>query len=176
MTPVEYEKYCEGLFKLEGWRTSSTNTSGDQGADIVADSGENRVVVQCKYYSKPVGNSAVQEVAAARAFYDANLALVVSRYGFTKAAKALAERALVQLVIDANLQRWARDNRQRESGIPMKAADMITVLNGSGYRVARKGVGMYVVSTPTGLKHVSGDAALMIVAEELLKRDRKWDQ
>ena len=159
--------------KLEGWRTVSTATTGDQGADIVADNGMTRVAVQCKYYSKPVGNAAVQEVIAARAFYEASVAIVVSRFGFTRAAKSLADKALVQLLLDTDLQQWARSNRQIKGNTLTKVADIIMVLNGACYRVARKSAGDYDISTPKGLKHVSGDSALSIVAEELLKANAR---
>ena len=50
------------------------------------------VVLQCKLYARPVGNKAVQEVAAARTFYDAGFAAVVSNADYTEAARRLARR------------------------------------------------------------------------------------
>jgi restriction system protein len=57
--------------------------------DIIAERDGKRIVVQCKFYSKPVGNKAVQE-AAARLHGRADKAIVVSNAAYTKAARQLA--------------------------------------------------------------------------------------
>ena len=49
-------------------------------------------------YSQPVGNKAVQEVLAGKAFESADLAFVVSNTEFTPAAWTLAEATGVYLV------------------------------------------------------------------------------
>jgi restriction system protein len=46
--------------------------------------------VQCKFYTKPVSNKAVQEVAAARLHEGADQAVVVSNAAYTKSARQLA--------------------------------------------------------------------------------------
>ncbi|WP_425311218.1 restriction endonuclease [Leptospirillum ferriphilum] len=50
--------------------------------------GEN-LVLQCKRYSYPVGNSAVQEVLAGKSFYKTDVAAVVSKKTFTLSAKGI---------------------------------------------------------------------------------------
>ena len=62
---IAYERFCTERLREAGWNARPTRASGDQGADIVAEHGGIRLVVQCKRYGKPVGNAAVQEVAAA---------------------------------------------------------------------------------------------------------------
>ncbi len=57
-----------------------------------------RLVVQCKRYAKPVGNGAVQEVVAARSYWHADWAAVVSNAGFTPAARKLAAATDVLLL------------------------------------------------------------------------------
>jgi hypothetical protein len=52
-----------------------------------------RIVVQCKFYSKPVGNKAVQEAAAARLHEHADKAIVVSNAAYTKAARRRNDRS-----------------------------------------------------------------------------------
>jgi restriction system protein len=73
-----------------GWDARLTTITGDQGTDIIAERDGKRVVVQCKFYSKPVGNKAVQEVAAAKQHERADQAVVVSNAAYTKAARQLA--------------------------------------------------------------------------------------
>ena len=95
---IGYEQFCLGRLKAAGWRAHPTPASGDQGADIVATRGRTRLVVQCKRYGKPVGNAAVQEAAAARRYWEAQAAAVVSNAGFTPAARKLAAATGVVLL------------------------------------------------------------------------------
>lgn len=105
LSPLEYERHCAALFRLQGWDAQLTDHSGDQGVDIVArrrlrdgTQGKLVIVVQCKLYSKAVGNFAVQEVFAGTRLYSADLALVVAPNGFTAAAIELARVTGVELI------------------------------------------------------------------------------
>ncbi len=80
-----------------------TPASGDQGADIIARRTGVSLVVQCKLYSGLIGNAAVQEAIAARAFYGATYAAVVSNQLYTPAARELAKRADVALLSPVEL-------------------------------------------------------------------------
>jgi Holliday junction resolvase len=81
-----------------GWTTTSTPATGDWGADILARVGGEHLVVQCKDWGGPVGVGAVQEIAYARTHYKAQLAVVVARNGYTRAAKAAGDTAGVHLL------------------------------------------------------------------------------
>jgi len=98
MSGHDYEHFCADLLSVAGWKTRVTKSSGDQGVDIEATKDGVRAVFQCKKYSAPVGNSAVQEVLAGKTFYRADVAVVVSNASFTPAAKQLALSAQVRLV------------------------------------------------------------------------------
>lgn len=64
----------------------------DQGADvIVEDKNGVRTVVQCKLYSKPVDNGAVQEVVAAKKMYNCTEAVIVTNHILTLPAMQLAQ-------------------------------------------------------------------------------------
>jgi restriction system protein len=89
-TGIEYELYCAEALRRAGWDARLTTVTGDQGTDIIAERDGKRVVVQCKFYSTPVGNKAVQEAAAARLHERADQAIVVSNAAYTKAARQLA--------------------------------------------------------------------------------------
>jgi len=105
-TPYEYEKIISNKFSMLGWSTFETPGSGDQGADIVIEKYNCKFVVQCKYYSQPVGNKAVQEVTSARDFYDADGAVVVTNNTYTKSARQLAASQSVWLIHDSELENW----------------------------------------------------------------------
>ncbi|TNC09661.1 restriction endonuclease [Methylobacterium terricola] len=95
---IAYERYCAALLERAGWEAHTTKAAGDQGADVVAERDGLRLVVQCKRYAKPVGNGAVQEVVAARSYWNADCAAVVSNAGFTPAARKLAAATDVWLL------------------------------------------------------------------------------
>ncbi len=90
MTPADFEAFCAEELQRVGWNTRVTMQTRDQGTDIVAEKGGIRVVLQCKLYSRPVGNKAVQEVAAARTHEQAGYGVVVTNNSYTQAASQLA--------------------------------------------------------------------------------------
>lgn len=94
---VEFEVFCAEQLQRAGWRVALTGASRDQGADMVAERGRERLVVQCKFLSRPVGNYAVQEVVAACAHHQGNRALVVSNQRFTSSCIELAATNDVEL-------------------------------------------------------------------------------
>lgn len=96
--PWEFEKYCADLLVFAGWDASPTKGSGDQGADVIAVSGQRTLVLQCKLYQSAVGNKAVQEIHAAKAHYRATDAVVVATSGYTKSARQLASSTGVLLL------------------------------------------------------------------------------
>ncbi len=85
-----YEAQCQSLLQRAGWAVSATPQTGDQGADLIADADGKRVVIQCKFHAKPVGNKAVQEAYTARNMHGAAYAVVVSNNSFTRSAVVLA--------------------------------------------------------------------------------------
>ena len=103
MSGEDYEIYCGRILQEAGWNVEQTQASNDQGVDLIAQIEDLKVCIQCKRYSNPVGNKAVQEVIAGKAFYNGTHAVVVSSAGFTKAAKNLAESADVLLISDTDL-------------------------------------------------------------------------
>lgn len=102
--PLQYEQACCTAFLKSGWSANLTPRSGDQGADIVISHGDLVGVVQCKLYSQPVGNAAVQEVIAAREYYKASLAVVVSNAAYTTSAMQLASSANVVLLHHGDIE------------------------------------------------------------------------
>ena len=98
----EFELYVANLLKQNGFvNVGITGASGDYGADVIAEKDGLGYAVQCKFYSRPVGNKAVQEAHAAKQYYDCDEAVVVTNSTFTQNAVALAEATGTQL--------WGRD-------------------------------------------------------------------
>ena len=104
MSGLEFEKYCKSILEDCGWVVEDTPTTGDQGVDLIASIEDLRVCIQCKCFTKPVGNKAVQEVAAGMIHWNGTHSVVVGKSGFTKSAKALADSTNVILTSDSELE------------------------------------------------------------------------
>jgi hypothetical protein len=103
--PIEFENFIADKFRDLYWEVVTTKVTGDQGADLICQKDGWYLVVQCKLYSQPVGNSAVQEIYAAKEHYSANFAAVVTNSTFTKSAQELAQSIGVFLVNERDI-RW----------------------------------------------------------------------
>lgn len=108
MSPEDYEHFCAALLREARWSARVTRLSGDQGVDIVAEKRGRRIVVQCKKYSKPVGNRAVQEIVAAIAHEEAERGIVVATMGYTASAVQLAASNEVLLLHHSELTKLDR--------------------------------------------------------------------
>lgn len=102
--PLEYETYISNCLKDLGFMARTTKGSGDQGADVLASKDGISFAIQCKKYSKPVGNKAVQEANAGRDFYKQDYGVVVSNAGFTKSARQAAHACGIILLNDNQLE------------------------------------------------------------------------
>lgn len=99
MDGYQFEHSCAKILRSKGYSgVTVTKASGDQGVDIIAHKGGHKYAVQCKYYSKPVGNSAVQQVYAGAAFYGCDSCIVMTNNTFTPHAEKLANRTGVVLM------------------------------------------------------------------------------
>jgi restriction system protein len=109
MTGMEYEIHIANIVNAgTNWTAELTKSSGDQGADLILTKGQIVIVIQTKYYSSKVGNQAVQEVFAAKKFYNADLAFVVSNADFTSSAFELAEKTGVKIITENVLINFLR--------------------------------------------------------------------
>ncbi len=103
--PLDYEKQIANKLKQSGFNAHATKGSGDQGADVLADKNGVKFAIQCKMYSKPVGNKAVQEANTARDFYKCDYAVVVTNAGYTKSARQAANACNVILLNENQLDK-----------------------------------------------------------------------
>lgn len=95
---IEFEKAVADALNSDGWDARLTRRTGDQGLDLLASDSDYKVAIQCKRYSSPVSNSAVQEVHAAADFIGATHAVVVTTSSYTQSARLLAEALKVVLL------------------------------------------------------------------------------
>lgn len=95
---LDFESWVASGLTQFGWSASTTAPSGDQGVDVVAVKPGLRVAIQCKRYSSPVGNKAVQEIYSGARHIGANRAAVLTNAGYTSSAAELAQSTGVLLL------------------------------------------------------------------------------
>lgn len=91
MNGQEFENFIALIFSRMGYQTEVTKASGDQGVDVIATKGDKKIGIQAKCYSNIVGNSAIQEVVAGKAFYKLDKVIVATNNFFTDSASQLAQ-------------------------------------------------------------------------------------
>ena len=99
---IQFENFLADRFRSAGFNVMLTPPTRDQGADLLltTDNGGS-IVVQAKKYNGKVSNKAVQEIVAAKNYYQADQAIVVTTSYFTQSAVDLAKANDVTL--------WDRD-------------------------------------------------------------------
>lgn len=110
MVGEEFEYYLKLKLQKLGYKVEITPKTGDYGADLFCFRGDETIVVQAKRYEGNVGTAAVQEVTAAREYYEAGSAVVITNSYFTLNALNLAEANKVALIDRDDLLNF-RDNQ-----------------------------------------------------------------
>jgi hypothetical protein len=105
MSGTDFEDYIAGIARSCGVPVIMTSVTGDWGVDLIVGRRPNRLAVQCKRLSRPVGAAAVQEVVAGAPMQDCTQTMVVTNHEFTPAARKLAARHGCVLVGGADLPR-----------------------------------------------------------------------
>jgi restriction system protein len=105
MSGTEFEDYVARIARSCGVPVIMTAITGDWGVDIIVGKRPNRLAIQCKRQSRPVGASAIQEVVAGAPMQDCAKTMVVTNHEFTPAARKLAELHGCQLVGRSELPR-----------------------------------------------------------------------
>ncbi len=98
MEGYDFEYFCADLLRANGFaEVSVTQSSGDQGVDILATKDFVKYAIQCKNYSSHLGNTPIQEVNAGKIFYHCHVAVVITNSTFTSGAIELAKATGVLL-------------------------------------------------------------------------------
>jgi restriction system protein len=97
MNGHEFESYLKEILVLNNHHVLLTPKSRDQGADLIVTKDGERIAIQAKRYSHPVGNKAVQEVLGAIHYYDCDSGIVITTSSYTSSAKQLAHKANIKL-------------------------------------------------------------------------------
>lgn len=127
MSGYEFEEYCYSVLRNVGfYNIQKTKFSGDFGIDIIAEKNGNKIGIQCKRYSSPVGVQAVQEALSGSVYYDCNIAMVLSNQEFTSQAREMARKTNVLLFNIDDLLKIPKNSENPNTLIPTKE-DILTL-------------------------------------------------
>ncbi len=118
MSGVDFERFLSSMFRRLGYSSEMTATMGDYGGDLVLRKGAVKTIVQAKRWNRIVGVKAVQEVVAAKGYYDADFAIVVTNSTFTRQAEELARANRVELWDRARLAKMLLESRSSADDVP----------------------------------------------------------
>lgn len=91
MSGGQFEEYVAQVARSCGLPVIMTPATGDWGVDLIVGKRPDRVAVQCKRYSRPIGPGAIQQVVAGAPMQGCTKTMVVSNQEFTPAAHLLAQ-------------------------------------------------------------------------------------
>ncbi|WP_232780333.1 restriction endonuclease [Candidatus Stoquefichus sp. SB1] len=94
---LEFEVFLSTLLNKIGYKSYITQKSNDFGADIIAEKDNIKYAIQCKFYSSPIGVSAIQEVLGGKEYYNCNIGIVATNSSFTRQAIELSSKSNVVL-------------------------------------------------------------------------------
>ena len=83
MTGLQFEKEVASLFSAKGYDATVTPATADGGVDIVLRKNGERIAVQCKHHSKPVGPNDVRALQGVVAAQNYSKGIFVSLNGYT---------------------------------------------------------------------------------------------
>ena len=106
MNPYKFEEFVGQLYEADGFIVEVTKKSGDNGGDVIAVKGDQRICVQVKHYSVKVPYKAVQEVISAMLLYRCNECAIVTNSQLTRQARQNAKKMNVDVIDRDKLIDW----------------------------------------------------------------------
>lgn len=110
LNPLEFECFVRELFSKQGYRSWTTKRTHDNGADVVAEKGNHRIVIQVKYSSRTVNPYAVYQTNTGRHNYKADRAILITNNEFTSKAKLDAQYYGIKLMDEHDISVFLRKN------------------------------------------------------------------
>ncbi|MBI5492764.1 MAG: restriction endonuclease [Deltaproteobacteria bacterium] len=99
---LDFERQVHALLKKMGFEAEVTKASGDGGVDIIAQSKDHiisgRYVIQCKDWSKPVGEPPIRDLYGVVTAENANKGILITTSIFTAPALKFAEGKPLELI------------------------------------------------------------------------------
>jgi hypothetical protein len=106
LSDLELEKLAEHVYKRLGYVVQHAGQTGDHGVDVLLiNPNHQKEIVQCKQWSKPVGEAVLRDLYGAMMHDRATRGWLWAPRGFSGPAKAWARGKPIVLVDDAEINR-----------------------------------------------------------------------
>jgi hypothetical protein len=106
LSDIELEKLAAQVYKLMGYQVQHVGQMGDHGIDVLLINPNNqKELVQCKQWSKPVGEPVLRDLYGAMMHDQAVRGWLWAPRGFSGPAKAWAKGKAIVLVDDTEINR-----------------------------------------------------------------------
>ena len=106
LSDLELEKLAAQVYKKMGYKVQHVGKMGDHGIDVLLINPNNqKEIVQCKQWSKPVGEPVLRDLYGAMMHDQAVRGWIWAPRGFSGPAKAWAQGKSIVLVDDAEINR-----------------------------------------------------------------------
>jgi restriction system protein len=106
LSDIELEKLAAQVYKMMGYQVQHVGQMGDHGIDVLLINPNNqKELVQCKQWSKPVGEPVLRDLYGAMMHDQAVRGWLWAPRGFSGPAKAWAKGKAIVLVDDAEINR-----------------------------------------------------------------------
>lgn len=104
----QFEQEVASLFRKKGYDATVTKGSGDGGVDVILTKYNERIAVQCKAHSNPVGPAVIRDLYGTMTSGGYTKAILVSKSGFTKGVYEFAEGKPIELMSLDNILAMVR--------------------------------------------------------------------
>ena len=94
----QFEREVASFFRNQGYTATVTKGSGDGGVDVILTYLNEKIAVQCKAHSKPVGPAVVRDLYGTMTSGGYSKAILVSKSGFTKGVYEFAAGKPIELI------------------------------------------------------------------------------
>jgi len=115
LPPGEFEEMTAELYRARGFQAHKTGARGDHGVDVVVKSKDGKtMVVQCKRWRKPVGESIIREFYGTMHHEKAAHGTIIATSGFTPPAIEWAKGKPMSLY-DGNkfIEMWQKSKQKK---------------------------------------------------------------
>ncbi|MFZ5986395.1 MAG: restriction endonuclease [Bacillota bacterium] len=94
----QFEDALAQVYRKKGYLATVSKAGGDEGIDIVLEKGGERIIVQCKAHSKPIGPVVARELYGVMIHFNISKAILASTSGFTEGVYKFVEDKQIELV------------------------------------------------------------------------------
>jgi restriction system protein len=93
----QFEFEIANLFRRKGYESLATKFTNDDGVDVLASNDQEKIIIQCKRWTHPVGRAVVDELAGVWNRYDVQRAILATTSTFSEDAKQAAYKHHIEL-------------------------------------------------------------------------------